>query len=86
MLQKNSSQSFRDLVDKFSKEDQTNLWNMTRYPELISEIVTGEVKSKEELKLISKKYPQELESSIIKYGQKDYSTLSTINNLYINSY
>ena len=85
MLQKNSSQSFRDLVDKFSKEDQTNLWNMTRYPELISEIVTGEVKSKEELKLISKKYPQELESSIIKYGQKDYSTLSTINNLYINT-
>ena len=85
LLQKNSSQSFRTIVENYSKEDQKNLWDLTRYPNLISEIVISKIKTKEDIKTIANKYPKEIQPAILKYSEKYYNTIVAINNLYINT-
>jgi len=84
-LQKNTSQSFKNLVSNYSKEEQQNFWNLARYSGLISKIASGEKKSKEELETIAVAYPAELKKTIIEDGRKHYEVLSSINNLQVNS-
>ncbi len=84
-LQKNTSQSFRDLMDNYSKDEQAKFWNLTRYPALINEISTGEKKSKEELEIIASHYPKEIRSLAVEYGHKHYKVLTDINNITKNS-
>jgi hypothetical protein len=85
LLQKNSSRSFRSLIDNYSKESQQKFWNLSRYPKLINEIVTGNKKSKEELKTIASRYPEELRPVIVEYGEKHIGVLTEMNNLYEKS-
>lgn len=85
LLQKNSSQSFRSLIDNYSKASQQKFWDLSRYPKLINEIVTGDKKSKEELKTISLKYPEEIRTVIMEYGQKHCDVLTEMNNIYERS-
>ena len=80
-LQKSSSKEFRDVVEIYSQEEQKNFWNLTRYPKLINEIGSSNLKTKDELANIANKYPVELQSTIIKYGQKHYDVLYKINTL-----
>src|SRR6185312_549349 len=41
-LQKNTSQSFRNLVSNYSKDEQQKLWDLSRQPGLINQIAVGE--------------------------------------------
>ncbi|MGZ3862134.1 MAG: hypothetical protein ACXVPN_11460 [Bacteroidia bacterium] len=84
-LQKSTSQSFRELVSNFSQSEQQEFWNLSRYPALVNEVVTGGKKSKEELESISAGYPSELKKTILDAGRKHYEVLTEINNLRINS-
>lgn len=84
-LQKNTSQSFRDLLSNYAKDEQQSIWNLTRQPGLISEITKGGKKSKEELETIASKYPSELRKSIVEVGKKHYDVLNEVNNLQLNS-
>lgn len=84
-LQKNTSQSFRDLVSNYNKDEQQKLWDLSRQPGLINQIAFGGKKSTEELKAIAEKYPNELKKNIIDGGKKHYEALVEINNLQVNS-
>src|ERR1700752_1696882 len=77
-LQKNTSQSFRDLVSNYNKEEQQKLWDLSRQPGLITKIAVGGKKSTEELETIAAKYPSELKKNILNAGKKRYDALVEI--------
>jgi hypothetical protein len=84
-LQKNSSKSFRDLIDNYNKEEQKKIWDISRYPGLISKITTGGKKTKDELDKIASNYPKEIQPTILEYGTKHFETLAEINNFEVSS-
>jgi hypothetical protein len=84
-LQKKTSQQFRDLVEKYPRDEQKKLWDLARYPFLLKEISAGGKKSKEELEKIAEKYPSALRPAIKEYGHKHYEVINEMNDLYTNS-
>src|SRR5690348_7907892 len=45
-LQKNTSSDFTNAVGSYSKDDQDDLWNLSRYPDLVTALAQGGEKSK----------------------------------------
>ena len=54
-LQKNSSAAFADLLSSYSRTKQEDVWNLSRYPNLITRLVEGGKKSKEDIETIIEK-------------------------------
>jgi len=48
-MQKQSSGQFSELVAPLGKQDQEEIWNLTRYPSLVSELAYDHPKSNDEL-------------------------------------
>jgi hypothetical protein len=84
-LQKNSSTAFADLVSSYSKTKQEDVWNLSRYPNLISRLVDGGKKSKEDIETILKDYPAEIHDVALKYGRDEYDLLKKVDDLQINT-
>jgi hypothetical protein len=80
-LQKNSSSAFADLVGTYSKTKQEDVWNLSRYPNLISKLVEGGKKSKEDIEAILTPYPSEIHDIAFKYGRDEYDLLKKVNEL-----
>jgi len=84
-LQTNSSAAFADLVGSYDKTKQEAIWNLSRYPNLISRLVDGGKKSKEAIDTILNDYPPEIHDDASKYGRDEYDLLSKINDLQNNT-
>jgi len=80
-LQKNSSSGFTDAISNYSKEEQEDFWNLSRYPGLISDLAQGGKKSKEDMDRILVNYPDEIHETALKYGRDHYETLKKIDDL-----
>jgi hypothetical protein len=80
-LQKNSSSGFTDAIANYSKDEQENFWNLSRYPGLISDLAQGGKKSKEDIDKILVNYPDEIHATALKYGRDYYETLKKIDDL-----
>lgn len=84
-LQKNSSAAFADLVSSYSQTKQEDVWNLSRYPGLITKIVDGGKKSKDELDAILLNYPGEIHDIAVKYGRDEYELLKKVDDLQLNT-
>jgi len=84
-LQTNSSSAFADLISGYDKTKQEDIWNMSRYPNLISRLVDGGKKSKEAIDTILNDYPAEIHDVALKYGRSEYDLLSKVNDLQNNT-
>jgi hypothetical protein len=80
-LQKNSSTAFADLVSSYDKTKQEAIWNLSRYPNLISRLVDGGKKSKEDIETILNDYPAEIHDDALKYGRDEYDLLKKVDDL-----
>jgi hypothetical protein len=80
-LQKNSSSEFSDLVSKYSKDEQEDIWNLSRYPGLISQLAQGGKKSPTEINAILINYPLDIHDIGLKYGTDYYDLLKKIDDL-----
>ena len=80
-LQKNSSSGFTDAISSYTKAEQEDFWNLSRYPGLISALAEGGKKSKEEIEKILVNYPEEIHETALKYGRDYYDTLKKIDDL-----
>ena len=80
-LQKNSSTDFANLVGNYSKSEQEDLWNLGRYPDLISKLVQGGEKSKEQIDAILTSYPEDIHKTAMKYGKNHYDVLQKMDDL-----
>ncbi len=84
-MQKKTKEKFTDLLAPYSKEEQEKIWNMTRYPSLISDIAFDHPKSEAEINTILLKYPEEIHATALEEGMKNYDLLLKIaqkNRLY----
>lgn len=84
-LQKNSSAAFADLISSYSKTKQEDMWNLSRYPNLISKLVEGGKKSKEDIETIASSYPSDIHDIAVKFGRDEYELLSKVNDLQNNT-
>jgi len=80
-LQKKSSEGFSDIIAGYSKEEQENIWNLGRYPDLISRLTEGGKKTKKQIKSILNDYPAEIHDMALKYGREYYEVLNKVNDL-----
>jgi len=80
-LQKNSSNDFANLVSNYSKSEQEDLWNLGRYPDLISKLVQGGEKSKDQIENILTAYPTDIHQTALKYEKNHYDVLQKMDEL-----
>jgi hypothetical protein len=80
-LQKNTSSGFSDAISGYSKEEQEDFWNLSRYPGLISNLAQGGKKSKEDINKILVNYPEEIHETALKYGMNQYDILKKLDDM-----
>ena len=80
-LQKNSSNGFSDAISSYSKNEQEDFWNLSRYPGLISDLAQGGKKSKEDIDKILVNYPEEIHETAVIYGMNQYDMLKKLDDM-----
>ncbi len=80
-LQTKSSSGFSDAISNYSKDEKEDFWNLSRYSDLITVLVQGGKKSKEEIDRILINYPEDIHETAIKFGTQYYETLKKIDDL-----
>src|SRR6185369_12864647 len=58
-IQSRTSQQFQDLVSGYSREEQMKYYELSRYPDLMHELVDGPPKTLEQVKPSLSNYPKE---------------------------
>lgn len=69
------------MMSSYPKNQQEDIWNLSRYPNLISRIVQGGQKSNADLETIFSSYPQEIHDVALKYGTNNYDLLLKVDAL-----
>ncbi len=80
-LQKNSSDEFVTLIGSYSKEEQEDFWNLSRYPGLISRLVQEGKESVDHINIILNDYPAEIHGAALKYGMGYYPVLQKMDGI-----
>lgn len=81
-IQKKSSKAFKTVTSKVSKDKQKQLWEITRYPELIPLLIKNNGKNKDELKNLLLAYPDNIKKSAIDISIKNYPILLQIDSVH----
>lgn len=63
-IQARSSQSFQDMVSNYSREEQLKYYELSRYPELVHQLVDGPPKTLEQVKPTLTNYPKEVVDAV----------------------
>ncbi len=79
--QERSRERFRQLLSPYPREVQEQLFEITRYPELIAGIVEGGPKSDYELEAIAAPYPEETRAAALAAGSSHWKVLARIDAL-----
>ena len=80
-LQEKSQTQFKLIIDPYDRTAQTALYEMARYPDLISEIVSKGRPSQAEIENIVLKYPQDIQEIAKKNALKNFSALVRIERI-----
>ncbi len=80
-LQGQTKQAFRDITAGLEREEQENIYNISRYPGLVEKLTRGGRKSKSELETIAAAYPEDVRPAITGSGRKNYDELKRIAGL-----
>ena len=84
-LQQKTSNAFVELIGNYSRQEQEDLWDLTRYPDLINKLVKNDMLSKSDLNYLALQYPSEIQGKINLYGRDYFNTLKQMDLLYSNS-
>jgi hypothetical protein len=80
-LQKKSEKRFRDIIVPYDRDGQAALYNMARYPDLITDLVRNGKPTAAELNRIVSKYPSDVQESVKKYARSTWDALRQIDQL-----
>jgi hypothetical protein len=80
-MQKNSQDAFEKLISSFSKDEQENIWNLTRYDGLISDLAANHKMSSDEINNILVNYPEEIHKTALEDGINHYDLLVQIDKM-----
>ncbi len=79
----NTEDQFRNLLITLSEKEQRDLFNLSRYPELLEKLVSGkEKKSRKEMEALLEEYPEEVREQAKAAYKSNYTTLISINDIY----
>jgi hypothetical protein len=84
-LQKSSSDEFVTLIGTYSKNEQEDFWNLSRYPGLISKLVQEGKESVDQISAVLKDYPAEIHETALKYGMGYYATLQKMDEIQLKT-
>ena len=79
MQQEKSAFAFRELLASKSREEQEELWNLSRYPELITALVKD--RSVSETDKVFEGYPEEVKGLAMKHIRNNPGSLKSIDSL-----
>src|ERR1035437_9379246 len=65
-LHKKTGNDFADLVGGYSKDEQENFYNLSRYPALVTDLVRGGSKTEGEINIIASRYPEDIHDAAVK--------------------
>jgi hypothetical protein len=95
-LQKKSEKQFRNIIQEYDRDGQAAMYEMARYPDLISELVRNGKPSSSDVNRIITNYPSDIRETAKKYSRSYYNALVEIDQLnneidrqfqsYLNSY
>lgn len=77
-IQMQSRDQFQKIVAPFSRSEQQQLWDITRYDDLIGQLVRGGKKTGDEVTHILENYPVSVRPDAFHYSLNHYETLSQI--------
>lgn len=80
-LQANTSVSFKNMLEGMSQDKQTDVFELGRYPELISELAQGSKKTNKQLDEILNGYPEEIRESTRSLYKNNLNLLVEMDNL-----
>ncbi len=84
-LQKSSSDDFVALIGTYSKNEQEDFWNLSRYPGLISRLVQEGKESVDQISVVLKDYPEEIHETALKYGMGYYAILQKMDEIQVKT-
>jgi len=85
-MQARTSQSFQDLVEKYPRDVQEKLYDLSRYSELLNQLTdTGNAKSNDEVNSILASYPKEVANTVRDLYPSHFSDLKLMNKSYKQS-
>ncbi len=74
-IQKSTFVSFQTLLAIYSQHKQKQLWEMTRYPGLITVLSTSKAKQEKNVEALLTKYPDKIKIQALDFYKNDYRTL-----------
>lgn len=80
-LQKRSQNQFRVIINDYDRDAQTAFYDMARYPNLITDLVSNGRPSSSDVSRIVSNYPEDVHASTIKYARMYYDVLRRIDQL-----
>ena len=80
-LQKRSQEQFRAIIAEYDQETQGAFYDMARYPNLISDLVSNGRPDYTKVNRIVSNYPKDIQQTANKYGRRYYDVLLRIDRL-----
>jgi hypothetical protein len=80
-LQEESQDDFKDLLGPYSQDDQEQLYELSRYPDLVEAIARGGEKGRGELERIASDYPDDVRAAAVKQGSERHRVVSRMHAL-----
>jgi len=78
-LQRNSSTAFADAIGGYPKAEQEDIWNLSRYPGLISKLAANN--SDDQLTGILATYPSDIHDIGLKYAKNNQADLKKVDSI-----
>ncbi len=77
-IQRRSNDAFRKAISGYSKEEQSSIWNLTRYDGLLDKLTDGGRKDAAAVDAITANYPEDLRTDARNMSQRHPETLAAI--------
>lgn len=68
-MQGKTQADFERLIEPFMREDQEAIWNLTRYPGLLTSIAKSNATDEQSLRALMEDYPEEIHQDAIRLGK-----------------
>ncbi len=80
LIRKKSQGQFQALLEGYSQKKQKAFYDLSRYPELIDQLVAEGPLSKDQIRDQVQSYPKEIQNLAVRYGKNNFNLLNEIHN------
>lgn len=74
-------EKFNKLIAPYDMDSQSKIWELSRYPDLLTQMTTNGKLTKKEIKYITYGYPENIQDAALELGIKEHEMLTEINHI-----